>query len=239
MTTPIIEVRDLCFSYSGKEVLHGIDLSIPPLDFVVVIGPNGSGKTTLIKLILGLLQPTRGEILLRGKPLPGNDTAIGYVPQQINHSIHFPATALDVVLMGTHSPNKRFSFVHSHKDRKDALEALERMAILHLASRKITDLSGGQRQRVLIARALVAGPDLLVLDEPTANIDTTGQSEFYTLLKQVNEELTIFMVTHDLFTISSYAKSVACVNKRLFYQPMFFLHRRTDQRLSFLFPGKH
>lgn len=221
MSTPVIDIRDLCFSYSGKEVLHEINLEIYQKDFVAVIGPNGGGKTTLLKLVLGLLQPTRGEILLKGRSIRLNDTTIGYVPQQIDHNITFPATALDIVLMGKHSPKRRFLFRNSKKDRSDALDALDKMGIYKFADRKITDLSGGQRQRVLIARALVTRPELLVLDEPTASIDTKGQTDFYTLLQELNTELTIFMVSHDLLTISSYAKSIACVNKRLHCHQMF------------------
>jgi len=221
MTAPIIDIRDICFSYSGTEVLHGIDLRVKRNDFVAVIGPNGGGKTTLLKLILGLLKPTRGEILIKGNPLKRNDTTIGYVPQQIDHTINFPATALDIVLMGKHSPSQRFIFTRSKQDKKDGIEALEKMGIHHFANRKITDLSGGQRQRVLIARALVTGPELLVLDEPTASIDTKGQRDFYKLLVNLNSDLTIFMVSHDLLAISSYAKSIACVNKRLYCHQKF------------------
>lgn len=220
MTPPVIDIYDLCFSYSGKEVLHGINLTVSNRDFVAVIGPNGGGKTTLLKLVLGLLRPTRGEIKLNGKALGSNNATIGYVPQQINHNLSFPATALDIVLMGKHRPDKRFVFTNSKKDRHDAMEALDKIGIAGYANRKITDLSGGQRQRVLIARALVTGPELLMLDEPTASIDTKGQADFYALLQSLNETQTIFLVSHDLLSIASYAKSIACVNKRLYcHQP--------------------
>ncbi len=221
MSKPIIEITDLCFSYSGKEVLHGIDLTIYEKDFVAIIGPNGGGKTTLIKLVLGLLNPTRGTIKIRNRPPRSNDTTLGYVPQQIDHNLSFPATALDIVLMGKHNPDRRRFFGDSKEDRQAAFWALEKMGIVEVADRKITDLSGGQRQRVLIARALVSRPELLVLDEPTASIDTKGQKDFYSLLKELNEYLTILMVSHDLLTISSYAKSIACVNKRLHYHQTF------------------
>ncbi|MCG6930966.1 MAG: ABC transporter ATP-binding protein [Desulfofustis sp.] len=220
---PIVEINDLCFSYSGKEVLHGIDLVINIGDFVAVVGPNGGGKTTLLKLVIGLLRPTRGSVKLAGGK-PGSREGklkIGYVPQQINHNLNFPATALDVVIMGKHVPDRRFSFGRGDKDREDGLSALAKMGITDLAHRRISALSGGQRQRVLISRALVSRPDLLVLDEPTASIDSRGQSDFYALLKELNEELTILMVSHDLLSISSVAKSVACVNRRLHYHQRF------------------
>ncbi|MBM9604009.1 metal ABC transporter ATP-binding protein [Desulfopila inferna] len=221
MAAPIIEIDDLCFSYSGTEVLHNINLTVFERDFVAVIGPNGGGKTTLLKLILGLLKPSWGSIKLSGRPLGSGRTTIGYVPQQIDHNLSFPATALDIVLMGLHTPKRRLFFRHSPSDREDALDALEQMGISTLADAKITDLSGGQRQRILIARALVTKPDLLVLDEPTASIDTKGQADFYELLSSLNRRLTIFMASHDLLTISSYAKSIACVNKRLHYHRSF------------------
>lgn len=223
MPNQIVEMIDLCFSYSGKEVLHGIDLAINEGDFVAVVGPNGGGKTTLLKLVIGLLKPTRGRVRLAGgKPGgKGQVTKIGYVPQQIDHNLNFPATALDVAIMGKHVSDKRFSFGRGAKDREDGLSALAKMGIDDLADRRISDLSGGQRQRVLISRALVSKPDLLVLDEPTASIDSRGQTDFYRLLQELNRELTILMVSHDLMSISSVAKSVACVNRRLHYHQMF------------------
>lgn len=221
MTTPLIDIRDLCFSYSGKEVLHEINLSVEKNDFIAVIGPNGGGKTTLLKLVLGLLRPTRGYIRLKGKPLGSNNATIGYVPQQINHNLSFPATALDIVMMGKHRPDKRFVFSSTRKDREDGMVALEQIGIGDFAKRKITDLSGGQRQRVLIARALVTKPELLVLDEPTASIDTKGQTDFYALLQSLNKTQTIFMVSHDLLSISTHAKSIACINKRLYCHQNF------------------
>lgn len=221
MTDTIVDITDLCFSYSGKEVLHSIDLVVAQGDFIAVVGPNGGGKTTLLKLIIGLLKPTRGTVRLIGREPGKKGLEIGYVPQQIDHNLSFPATALDVVIMGKHVPNNRLPFGRSRQDRRDGLAALEKMGIGEFAQRKISDLSGGQRQRVLIARALVTEPELLVLDEPTASIDSRGQTEFYQLLKELNKELTILMVSHDLLSVSAYAKSVACVNRRLHYHQAF------------------
>lgn len=217
MTTPIVQIDNLSFLYNGQEVLQNINLTIHRGDFVSIIGPNGGGKTTLIKLILGLLSPARGTVRIDGRDPGENCTPIGYVPQIINHNLSFPASAMDVVLMGKYDPAKRFSFQNKNKDRKEAFEALEKLGMEKYSSRKITDLSGGQRQRVLIARALVTNPELLVLDEPTASLDTKGQTDFFRLLKELNQELTILVVSHDLLIVSSYAKSIACVNKRLHY----------------------
>jgi zinc transport system ATP-binding protein len=214
---PIVELTDLCFSYGGQEVLTEVNLTVRAGDFVSIVGPNGGGKTTLIKLILGLLQPSRGTIRINGKTPGKGGALIGYVPQQINHNLNFPASALDVVLMGKHDPSRRWPFFRNGHDRSAALAALDKMGMGRYTERKITDLSGGQRQRVLIARALVTDPELLVLDEPTASIDTKGQTDFLNLLKELNRELTILMVSHDLLVVSAYAKSIACVNKRLHY----------------------
>jgi zinc transport system ATP-binding protein len=221
MRNIVAEINDLCFSYSGKEVLHNVDLVVKQGDFIAVVGPNGGGKTTLLKLIVGLLKPTRGAVRLASGKSAKKGLEIGYVPQQIDHNLSFPATALDVVIMGKHLPEQRLIFRRSRQDREDGLSALEKMGIAEFAERKISDLSGGQRQRVLIARALVTEPELLVLDEPTASIDSRGQTEFYQLLQGLNKELTILMVSHDLLSVSAYAKSVACVNRRLHYHQAF------------------
>lgn len=218
--TPLIEIKDLCYTYQGQEVLHGVDFSLHDGDFTAVIGPNGGGKTTLLKLIIGILTPTRGEIFIHGTKRC-KSTNIGYVPQYINHNLQFPATALDVVLMGNHCASKRFRLFSSKADRAKAYAALERIGIADYADRKIQNLSGGQRQRVLIARALIAEPELLVLDEPTASIDTRGQSEFYSLLTELNKDLSILLVSHDLLMVSTHAKSLACLNKSLTYHPSF------------------
>lgn len=217
MNNPIVHIEDLYFSYSGQEVLQDINLTVKTGDFVSIIGPNGGGKTTLLKLILGLLKPTRGTVRIQGKPPSANGTVIGYVPQIINHNLNFPASAMDVVLMGKYNPAKRSLFRNTKQDQQAALDALGQIGMAEYAGRKITNLSGGQRQRVLIARALVTNPELLVLDEPTASLDTKGQTDFFSLLKELNQKLTILVVSHDLLIVSSYAKSIACVNKRMHY----------------------
>ncbi len=221
VTKPIVEINDLCFSTGGQDILHNINLSVLPGDFISIIGPNGGGKTTLLKLVLGLLKPSKGTIRINGGPPGAANTTIGYVPQHINHNLRFPATALDVVLMGAHQPNRRFSARNPSELRQRALAILEQLGVAECAGRKIVALSGGQRQRILIARALVCRPELLVLDEPTASIDTKGQTEFYNLLKELNKELTILMVSHDLLVVSSYAKSIACLNRCLHYHRSF------------------
>jgi zinc transport system ATP-binding protein len=221
MATPIVDIQELCYTYGGQDILHDINLSIYEGDFVSIIGPNGGGKTTLLKLILGLLKPTRGTIKIKNQRPHAHSATIGYVPQHVNHNLGFPATALDVVLMGKHDPSRRMRWRKPARDRVQALEILDKLGIADCAERKIVALSGGQRQRVLIARSLIAEPELLVLDEPTASIDTKGQTEFYDMLKELNKELTILMVCHDLMIVSEYAKSIACLNRLLHYHQSF------------------
>jgi len=216
MNAPLVTVEDVSFAYNGEPVLQDVNLEINPGDFIAMIGPNGGGKTTLLKLILGLLKPDSGFIRVMDKTALAAAPGIGYVPQNVNINNSFPVTALDVVLMGKHSPKKRWAR-YSPNDRQEALAALERLAMGAHADKRISDLSGGQRQRVFIARALVTAPRLLLLDEPTASIDTRGQAEFFDLLEELNRDITILVVSHDLLVISRYVKSVACVNKRLHF----------------------
>ncbi len=212
----IIEIKDLAFAYGGEAVLEDVNLSVRQEDFTAIIGPNGGGKTTLLKLVLGLLTPVKGTIRVDGKSPQKASPCIGYVPQNVHTNQSFPITAIDVVLMGKLDPKKRLSR-RSAANRREALAALERLEMAAYADEKIGMLSGGQRQRVFIARALVARPKLLLLDEPTASIDTKGQADFYRLLKDLNQDITVLVVSHDLLVISRYVKSVACVNKKLHY----------------------
>jgi len=216
MSANVVEVLNLWFAFNGQTVLEDATFDIPAGDFVAMIGPNGGGKTTLMKLMLGLLKPDRGTVKVFGESPSAVSHRIGYVPQDVHFNKRFPISALDVVLMGMLTPQRRWPR-YSRADRVAAHEALDRMGMGPYCDRKIGELSGGQRQRVLIARALVTQPEVLFLDEPTASIDTAGQSEFYRLLKMLNEEMTIVVVSHDILTISTYVKSVACVNKRIHY----------------------
>ena len=212
----IIEIRNLSFAYSGHPVLEEINLSVREGDFVAMIGPNGGGKTTLLKLMLGLLMPTGGSLEVLGHAPRRVSHRIGYMPQNVHVNTHFPVTALDVVLMGKLTRGKRWNRF-SKRDRREAQKALDRLGMGAFCRRRIGALSGGQLQRIFLARALVSEPQLLFLDEPTANIDTRGQAEFYSLLKELNASVTIIVVSHDLLVLSAYVKSVACINRRLHY----------------------
>jgi len=228
----ILEIKNLEFSYNGEAVLKDVNLTVRQKDFIAIIGPNGGGKTTLLKLMLGLLVPVKGTVHVDGKPPREASHCIGYVPQNVHSNHSFPITAIDVVLMGKLDPQKRRSR-RSATNRRDALAALERMEMAAYADKKIGTLSGGQRQRVFIARALVAQPKLLLLDEPTASIDTKGQADFYRLLKELNQEITVLVVSHDLLVVSRYVKSVACVNQRLHYHDQAEI---TGEMLETMYP---
>ncbi len=218
MTEPVVEFSNVSFAHNGRAILRHINLIIQQGDFMAMIGPNGGGKTTLIKLMLGLLKPTSGTIRILSQPPEKTSHHIGYVPQNTNINPDFPISALDVVLMGQLQPGNR-RIRHSRQDRVVAHEALDKMGMGAHCHRRIGELSGGQRQRVFIARALVCEPEILLLDEPTAHIDTKGQTDLYRLLQTLNREMTIVVVSHDLLLLSPHVKSVACVNSRLHYHP--------------------
>ena len=216
MDSPIIEIRDLWFSFSGQPVLKEVNFTIHPGDFLAIIGPNGGGKTTLLKLMLGLLEPDRGTISVLGHPPKEAAPRIGYVPQEVGVNKGFPISVLHVVLMGRMRSGGGWR-CFSRADRMVAQKALERVEMWEYHKHRMEELSGGQRQRVFMARALVAEPEILFLDEPTASVDTKGQTDFYDFLKELNETVTIVVVSHDLSIVSSYVKSVACVNQQLIF----------------------
>ena len=213
---PAIEIENLCYSRHGVPTLENVTLRIKRGEFLALIGPNGGGKTTLLKLILGLIEQDSGSIRIFGKSPRQMSHRMGYMPQDINVNRNFPVSALNVVLMGKIGPGKK-GFWYSAEDRVAAHRALDRMDMGAYCHRRMDELSGGERQRVLIARALVTEPDILLLDEPTSNIDSQGQGDFYELLKELNEHITILLVSHDVMILSSYVKSVACVNRSVHY----------------------
>lgn len=188
-----------------------------PLDLVSLIGPNGGGKTTLFRLLLGLIKPDKGTIKIFGQQPERARTRIGYVPQYARFDPSFPISVRDVVTMGRLG-NLRTGPYRS-ADREAALEALEEAGLAHLHSRPFSDLSGGQRQRVFIARALASKPELLLLDEPTANVDRTAEAKLYDLLRRLNERLTILMASHDVGFVTKFVKQCLCVNRNVILHP--------------------
>lgn len=216
MSGPLIEIKDLYFSYQRNPVLQGVNLSIEQGDFVALLGPNGGGKSTLLKILAGILKADAGEALVMGRPLPAPSGAIGYVPQNVTASPSFPVSVLETVLMGRLS-GKSWSF--NRKDREAASRALERVGLSKLEDKLVSRLSGGQRQRVYLARALAGDPEILLLDEPTASVDQTWQVGVFDLLRELNQSKTILLASHDIGVISSNVKSVACVNQQVHLHP--------------------
>ncbi|GLI35422.1 MAG: metal ABC transporter ATP-binding protein [Deltaproteobacteria bacterium] len=211
-----IEIEDVFFSYDGHLVLRDVNLKIEHGEFLAILGPNGSGKTTLLKLMLGILKPQRGTVRIFGKEPHKVVDRIGYVPQDTNINKDFPITVQDVALMGRLGQTGR-SRRYSHEDILIVQQALERVKMWEYRGRPIGKLSGGQRQRVFIARALAANPSILFMDEPTSNVDKALQTELYEFLKELNRSMTIVVVSHDLSVLSSYIKSVACLNQTLYF----------------------
>lgn len=213
---PVLEISHLWAGYPGEVVLEDVNLTLRPLDFVGLIGPNGGGKTTLLKVILGLLPPLRGDIRILGEPVNVGRKQIGYVPQYVEFDRDFPITVWDVVRMGRVG-QRGLLRRYNREDDDLVAEALRRVEMLPLRRRLIGELSGGQRQRVYIARALATQPRILLLDEPTANVDPQIKANIYDLLRRLNERITLLLISHDMGAISSYVKTVGCLNRRLFY----------------------
>lgn len=211
MSDKILEVKGLYFSYNGENVLENVTFSLDKGEFLGIIGPNGSGKSTLLKLITGLLKPQKGEIKLY-------TNRISYIPQRITSlSYNFPATVEEIVSLGILSKNmiKRIS----KEDSKLIEKALDKVGMLSLKDKKLSQLSGGQQQRVHIARAIVSNPELLVLDEPTTGIDIINQTKFYELLGYLNKEMkiTVIIVSHDISTIAGEVTTMAYLDKKLHF----------------------
>lgn len=212
-----IRVRDLSFAYEDRQVLTDVALDVWPFDSVCVVGPNGGGKTTLMKLIIGQLTPDSGEVLVFGKKPEQNRTLIGYVPQYAVYDRQFPISVKEVVCMGRLGNSLTGRYTAEDWDR--TMHALEEVDLARSADQSFSALSGGQRQRVLIARALASGGQILILDEPTANIDQESESHFFALLQELNQRMTILMVTHDVGFASKFFKRIACVNRRVVIHP--------------------
>lgn len=214
---PVIETKKVWVHYGDSCALRDISLTVRERDFLGIIGPNGGGKSTLLKALLGLLEPSGGQIRVFGLPPRQAAPMIGYVPQLALFERSFPISVKDVVLMGRLplglQPFHRFS----KADREAVDLLLQQTGIWELRERQISRLSGGEFQKTLIARALATGPRLLVLDEPTASVDARSREQIYHLLNELNKEMTIILVTHDLNVISAYVSSLACLNGSLYY----------------------
>ncbi len=214
--TPALSLKNVSTGYGSQDILKNISLELLEGDFLGIIGPNGGGKTTFFKLLLGLLKPRVGSVEIFGQDPVGARRLVGYVPQYLQYDRQFPIRVRDVVLMGRLGRMGLRPFF-SREDKAAAREALEMVDMAEYENHQLSSLSGGQQQRVLIARALCTRPKLLLLDEPTASVDQKMQQSIYELLKSLNQEMTMVLVTHDIGVVSSYVKKIACLNRHLIY----------------------
>ena len=213
-TAPVIELSGVSFAYGTVPVLQDVELAVAPGEFLGIVGPNAGGKSTLLKLILGLLEPVAGRVRVLGRRPQAASPAIGYVPQYPAFARDFPVTVEQVVLTGRLGRGRLLGG-YRREDREMARWVMTQTEIVDLAPRRIATLSGGQLQRVLVARALACEPQILILDEPTANIDMRVESDIFDLLRVLNQHMTILVVSHDVAFISAYVRRVACVNRTL------------------------
>lgn len=211
-----IELRDVSVYRDGRALLDKVSLRLTAGEFTAVIGPNGGGKSTLLKVMLGLVAADEGEVLMLGRRPSSVRTRVGYVPQQVIHQPGFPIRVSEVVAMGLSVVGSR-GFLVRLKQRDRIQAVLEEVGAGDLSERPFYALSGGQRQRVYIARALIGEPEILLFDEPTANIDPDGTYCFHELLERLHKKMTMVMVSHDFSVTAPMVDSVACVNSRLIY----------------------
>lgn len=213
-----ISFSGVWFSYGGEPVLEDVTTTVPAGKITGVVGPNGGGKTTFVRLALGLLKPDRGEVRVLERAPEQARHLIGYVPQHFSFDPQFPVSVNEVLLTGRLGRGGRWAF-YRRADRERVAAALSEVELEGLGHRPLSTLSGGQRQRALIARALVVDPELLLLDEPTANVDPVTQRELYTLLHRLAQRLTVVMVTHDMNLVSEGVDRVLCINRRVAVHP--------------------
>ncbi len=225
MTTDLVTIEGLCVRYEAAEVLRQISFKVNAGDYVGIVGPNGSGKSTLIKALLGLVNTERGNITLFGAELSrfAEWRRVGYLPQRLKFfNPDFPATVEEIVGLGLLA-GKRLPRKLGRADREKVEKTLALMGIAGIRKRRIGELSGGQQQRVLLARAVVGGPELLILDEPTTALDPETRDRFYTMLQMLNREqgVTVILVTHDTSSIGTYATRFLYVDKELIFNGTF------------------
>lgn len=225
-----IEFRGVDFSYGNLPVLKGIDLSIEASSTVCIVGPNGGGKSTLLKLIMGLLEPDRGKVRVLGASPRQARTRIGYMPQTIDFDPLFPIVVEQIIRMGC-LRGRGVQFFRA-EDRERTFKVLKEMDLEAVARKSFGDLSGGLKQRVLIARALVAEPQILLLDEPTAMVDAHIEARLLEHLKELHSTMTIVLVSHDTHFVHALVDEVVCVNREVAIHP---LSKERDMRAEALY----
>lgn len=215
VTFPVIEVHDLTVSYDQSPVLWNVDLSLPSGKLIGILGPNGAGKSTLIKAIMGLVKPTSGYVKIFDKTLQDVRSRISYVPQRESVDWNFPASVLDVVMMGTYGKLGLFKRP-GKKEKEIALGCLDQVGMMSFVNRQISELSGGQQQRVFIARALAQEADLYLMDEPFAGVDMATETAIFQLLKDMTAKgKTIIVVHHDIHSAMNYFDWIIMLNLHL------------------------
>ncbi|NLK13712.1 MAG: metal ABC transporter ATP-binding protein [Spirochaetales bacterium] len=204
-----LQFTDVSFAYPTLQILENASFHFHQGEFIALVGPNGSGKTTLLKLILGLEEAQKGTITLMGGRVKAMRPVIGYVPQHATYDPSFPISVIEVVMMGLVDSTRRLK---KQEIRNKAVEALKQVELEDLVDRPYSQLSGGQRRRVLVARALVSNPKMLILDEPTANMDKESEARLYSTLERLKGNTTILIVTHDTRFVSDLTDRVFCVD---------------------------
>lgn len=207
--------KDLCLGYDGHEIIGNLNFEIEQGDYLCIVGENGSGKSTLMKTLLGLQQPMSGRIL-SDEGL--SRKRIGYLPQQTDIQKDFPASVWEIVLSGCQNKCGIRPF-YSKAEKERAQANIEKMELQKLKRRCYRDLSGGQQQRVLLARALCAAEDILLLDEPVAGLDPIVTEEMYRLIFELNAKdgMTIVMISHDIASAVKYADKILHISNHVFF----------------------
>ncbi len=209
---PIIELKNVTFGYGKTAVIHDINFHMHPAQFAALVGPSGAGKTTLLKLILGLIKPNNGRVFRQPH------LRVAYVPQVESVDWNFPVTAEEIVLMGLAGRNGRWPWPR-RAEKEKARALLKQLGIGGLARRHIRDLSGGQQQRIFLARALIAEPELLVLDEPTSGVDMQSAESIFHQLAHLNQDgISVLLTTHDLNMAAVHIPWIVCLNKTVIMQ---------------------
>lgn len=208
----LVSVQSVSYNYNSESVLENVSFDVEEGDFLGIIGPNGAGKTTLFHCMLGLLNSYSGKIIILNQDIKKYKKIfrkIGYIPQKKSIDQKFPLTVKELVSLS----------VPRNTSKNIVLEILKQVGLYKLKNKTIGQLSGGQQQRVLIAKALVNNPIILMLDEPTNELDHKSQNDFYSLLKELNEKnkITIIWSSHDMDAVNKYANKVSCINKRMFF----------------------
>ncbi|WKA56353.1 metal ABC transporter ATP-binding protein [Planococcus shixiaomingii] len=235
MNAPLIDIENISFDYEQTKALENISLTVEEGDFLAILGPNGSGKSTLLKIMLGLIKPTKGTIRLFGIDAKNfkNREWIGYVSQKSNSfNSGFPATVEEVVTGGLVKKTGLFKRIPKSA-KEDVKEALTAVGMEMFMDNRMNELSGGQQQRIFIARALVAKPKVLILDEPTVGVDHKNVQSFYNMLASLNRDrnITLVLVTHDVDTVTDRITHVACLNQTIhFHGFKEQLHTMSDEQ---------